>query len=111
SSLKDLPEGWRTQGFDHSAEGSCIKPEFREPVTFLVQDIRQAAPEETFHLILCRYLVFTYFDAPLQSKTLQQLVGRMLRGGALVVGQHETLPNGEFGLIPWSVQEGVYQRA
>jgi len=111
SSLKDLPEGWRTQGFDDTAEGFRIKPEFREPVTFLVQDIRQAAPEETFHLILCRYLAFTYFDVPLQSHTLRRLVERMGAGSALVIGSKERLPDGEPGLIPWSEKEGIYRRA
>lgn len=111
SSLRDLPESWRTQAFDHTAEGFLIKPEFRESVTFLVQDIRVAAPEETFHLILCRYLAFTYFDAALQSNTLQQLVERMQIGGALVIGNVETLPEGEFRLIPWSDKEGIYRRA
>lgn len=111
SSLRDLPESWRAQGFDHTAEGFWIKPELRESVTFLAQDIRQATPDETFHLVLCRYSVFTYFDAPLQSKTLQQFAGRMLTGGALVVGKNETLPKGEFGLAPWSENEGVYRRA
>jgi chemotaxis protein methyltransferase CheR len=110
SSLRDLPESWRGQAFDYTAEGFLIKPEYREPVTFLVQDIREAAPEETFHLILCRYLAFTYFEAALQSDTLQQLVERMQIGGALVIGSGETLPDGEFGLTPWSEKEGVYRR-
>ena len=111
SSLKDLPESWGGQAFDHTAEGFRIKPEYQEPVTFLVQDIRRAVPEETFHLILCRYLAFTYFDAALQSNTLRQLVERMQIGGALVIGNGETLPEGEFGLIPWSEKDGVYRRA
>jgi chemotaxis protein methyltransferase CheR len=111
SSLKDLPESWRLQGFDHGPEGFWIKPEFREPVTFLVQDIRQATSEETFHLILCRYLTFTYFDAPLQAKTMRQLMERLHTGGALVTGKDERLPDGDFGLIPWSQREGVYRRA
>jgi chemotaxis protein methyltransferase CheR len=80
-------------------------------VTFVEQDIRQTAPEETFHLILCRYLPFTYFDAPLQSQTLRQIVERMRPGGAIVIGKGESLPEGEFGLIPWSEKEGVYRRA
>lgn len=111
SSLKDLPESWRGQAFDYTAEGFRIKPEFQEPVTFLVQDIRETAPEETFHLILCRYLAFTYFDAALQNQTLRQLVERVQRGGALVIGNGETLPDGEFGLTPWSEKDGVYRRA
>jgi chemotaxis protein methyltransferase CheR len=110
SSLKDLPEGWRTPGFDHTAEGFVIKPEFQELVTLAVQDIRQAAPEETFQLILCRYVAFTYFDESLQGTMLRQLVERMQPGSALVVGNDERLPDGEFGLIPWSQKEGVYRR-
>jgi len=110
SSLKDLPESWRTESFDQTAEGFRIKPEFCESVNFLVQDIRKAAPEETFNLILCRYLAFTYFDEPLQSNTLRQLVKRMQIGSALVVGKNETLPNRECSLIPWSEQESVYRR-
>ena len=111
SSLKDLPESWRTQGFDPAVEGFRIKPEFQEPLTFLVQDIRQASPEETFHVILCRYVAFTYFDVPLQSNTLRRLVERMGAGSALVIGSKEQLPDGESGLIPWSEKEGVYRRA
>lgn len=110
SSLRDLPESWRAQAFDQTAEEFRIKPEYQNPVTFLVQDIRQAAPKETFHLILCRYLVFTYFDTTLQNSTLRQLVERMRTGSALVIGKGESLPEGEFGLIPWSEQEGVYRR-
>ena len=109
SSLKDLPEDWRAQGFDHTAEDFCIKPEFREPVTLLAQDVRQATPEDRFHLILCRYLAFTYFDAPLQSDTLRRLAERLRVGGALLIGKDERLPDGEFGLAPWSEREGVYR--
>lgn len=111
SSLKDLPESWRSQAFDHTAEGFRIKQEYQEPVSFLVQDIRRAAPEEAFHLILCRYLAFTYFDGALQRNALRQLVERMQIGGALVIGNAETLPEGGFGLIPWSEKEGIFRRA
>ena len=111
SSLKDLPESWRAQAFDQTAEGFRIKPEYQDPVTFLVQDIRRAAPEETFDLILCRYLAFTYFDTALQNNTLRQLVDRMQAGGALVIGKGESLPEGEFGLTTWSEKEGVYRHA
>jgi chemotaxis protein methyltransferase CheR len=111
-SLKDLPESWRMKGFDRTSEGFwMIKPEFREPATFLKQDIRQAVPDEGFHLILCRNLVFTYFDGPLQSDTLRRLVARMQVGSALLIGKTERLPDGEFGLVPWSQKEGIYRRA
>jgi len=111
SRLRDLPQTWRTEGFDQTSEGDRIKLTFRESVTCVEQDIRQAEPQETFHLILCRYLAFTCFNAPLQSKTLQRTVARMQTGSALVVGNRETLPSGEFGPVPWSEKNGVYRRA
>jgi chemotaxis protein methyltransferase CheR len=111
SSLKDLPGDWRAKGFDRTSQGFWLKPEFREPVTLFVQAIRQATPADPFHFVLCRYLVFTYFEVPLQREMLGRLVERMDAGGALVVGKTERLPDGEFGLIPWSRKEGVYRRA
>lgn len=110
-SLKDLPESWRSRGFDRTAEEFCIRQEFREPVTFLAQDIRESAPEETFALILCRNLAFTYFDAALQGAALRQLTNRLRPGGALLIGRGESLPEGEFNLLPWSEKENVYRLA
>ena len=110
SSLKDLPDRRKTEAFDQTAEGRQIKPECREPVNLLVQDGREATPDDRFHLILCRYLAFTYFDEQLQEKTLRQLAERLLPGGALVIGRGETLPNEQSGLIAWSQKERVYTR-
>ena len=110
SSLRDLPEGWRTSAFDQQPDGFYLKPEFREPVTFLTQDIRETAPGDTFHVILCRYLAFTYFDESLQRKTLRNLVERMCAGGVLVVGNLETLPDEDFGLTLWGEKSGVFKR-
>ncbi len=109
-SLRDLPDSWRTQGFDETPEGFSLKREFRDPVTFRTQDIRKSVPEDTFHLILCRYMVFTYFDEGLQERMVRRLVERMRTGGALVIGNRETLPKGDFGLTPWAEKWGVFER-
>jgi chemotaxis protein methyltransferase CheR len=78
---------------------------------FMVQDIREQAPEDLFHLILCRNLVFTYFDEALQRKTLQKLADRLAPGGALVIGQLESIPNGSREFQPWSTRLGVYRKS
>lgn len=111
SSLKDLPAQWRAQAFVTIADELCLKDEYRSPVTFMLQDIREHAPEGLFHLILCRNLVFTYFDEMLQRKTLQRLSGRLAPGGALIIGNLESLPDGPWGIQPWSIRLGVYQKA
>ncbi|MCG3117763.1 MAG: hypothetical protein LLH30_18995 [Candidatus Manganitrophus sp. SA1] len=45
SSLKALPKDWRREAFVPSGEAFCIKPTYREPVTFLLRDIRNGPPE------------------------------------------------------------------
>ena len=111
SSIKDLPTECRTQAFVTTADELCLKNEYRASVTFMVQDIREQGPEGLFHLILCRNLVFTYFDEALQRKTLQRLTDRLAPGGALVIGKIESLPDGFCGLQPWSTRLGVYRKS
>ena len=78
--------------FNPDGETWVIKPEFREQVEFRLQDIRHAVPEEDFDLILCRHMVFTYFDEQLQQEILQKLLGKLRSGGVLVTGKQEALP-------------------
>jgi chemotaxis protein methyltransferase CheR len=70
-------------------------------VRFLRQDIRQAFPEGRFDLILCRNLVFTYFETPVQAAIARRLAERLETGGMLLLGIHEALPES----IPTLVQE------
>ncbi len=111
SSLKDLPTEWRSRAFVTIANELCLKDEYRPHVTFVVQDIREQEPEGLFHLILCRNLVFTYFDEALQRKTLQKLTARLAPGGGLVIGQLESLSDGPQGIQPWSTRWGVYRKS
>jgi chemotaxis protein methyltransferase CheR len=67
-------------------------------------------PAESFDLILCRNLVFTYFDERLQSHVLDRVAEHLVSGGCLVVGKHEALPAGIQGLLPSSSRLGVHRR-
>lgn len=80
------------------------------PVTFLTQDIREETPEDSFHLILCRNFLFTYFDETLQRQLLRSILDRLAPGGAFVIGYTESLPEGDFGLEAWSKRAGVYRK-
>jgi chemotaxis protein methyltransferase CheR len=110
SALKELPAAWRNQAFLTMGEKLCLKDEFRAAVTFAVQDIRRCAPEGQFHLILCRNLVFTYFDERLQQETLHMLTGKLAPGGALIIGKLEALPNEPWEFEPWSKPTGAYRK-
>jgi chemotaxis protein methyltransferase CheR len=105
-----LPAEWVGQAFVEQEEGNyCLRDEAREPVTFLEQDIRSAAPAGPFHLVLCRNTVFTYFELDLQQECLARIGERLAPGGALVIGKHETLPGRSSGWTVWSRKLGVYR--
>ncbi|MBI2534664.1 MAG: chemotaxis protein CheR [Deltaproteobacteria bacterium] len=111
SSVKELPAEWRTEAFVTRGEELCLKDDYRACVTFLPQDIRDRAAEGTFHLVLCRNLAFTYFDETLQKETIQKITDRLAPGGALIIGNLESLPDGPWEVEPWSKRLGVYRTA
>ena len=91
-SLKDLPQGMVARAFVNENGSYCLRDVYRKGVRFRLQDIRFEMPEEPVDLILCRNLVFTYFDEALQAEVLSRLEARLRRGGYLVIGSHEQLP-------------------
>lgn len=92
SSLRSAPAEWRTAVFTGSEGTFRLADTYRHGVEFRCQDIRAVMPDGPFDLILCRNLVFTYFDASLQRTIAGGLRARLRPGGEIVVGAHERLP-------------------
>jgi chemotaxis protein methyltransferase CheR len=108
-SLKDLPAPWRSAAFFYN-EGSCVTPGCRSGIDFQLQDVRRQMPDGPFDLILCRNLVFTYFEASLQADLLRRMLDRLRPSGFLVIGKHESLPVLPRELAPTDSHLGIYQR-
>jgi chemotaxis protein methyltransferase CheR len=109
-SLKDLPPDWISAAFTASGDLFSLRPEFRDGVDLRLQDIRSESPPGNFHLILCRNLVFTYFEESLQREILDRLLARLTEGGFLVTGKSEQLP-----CLPEQIEEfgrrvGTYRK-
>ncbi len=111
SSVKALPEAWRDQAFDRQANEFCLQTLYRENVSFIQQDIRQAMPEATFHMIFCRNLAFTYFEPLLQHKILADLARHLGPGGVLVIGVHEILPDEGQGFERWFPRLQIFRKS
>jgi chemotaxis protein methyltransferase CheR len=110
SSIKNLAEDWRLRAFvEHDGE-YCLRPSFRQNVKYVCQDVRGETPPGVFDLVLCRNLVFTYFDDELQRRFLRRLDLALQPQGFLVTGIHETLPQDYDGFAAWSQRLGIYQR-
>ncbi|MGD8483239.1 MAG: CheR family methyltransferase [Thioalkalispiraceae bacterium] len=107
--IKNLPAEWQEKGFTRCADQFCLKAEYRQDVQFAQQDIRKVMPGEKFDVILCRNLVFTYYEETLQQKILANLQQRLKPGGALVIGIHERLPAVVNGFASWSDKLRIYR--
>jgi chemotaxis protein methyltransferase CheR len=108
SSLRELPESWRA-AFVREGELYGISARHRQRVEILAHDIRDGAPNGPFDLILCRNLAFTYFDSELQLDVGRRLTAALRPGGALMVGSHESVPEGVQELEPWPGARGLYR--
>ncbi len=110
-SLKDLPEGWREAAFEKAGAKFVLKDAFREHVHFELRDVRDGLPDHRYVLVLCRNLVFTYYDPPLQKQILARLKQHMVPAGVLVVGGHELLPEDDIDFVPWRGAKGIFLRS
>jgi chemotaxis protein methyltransferase CheR len=110
SSLRELPESWPHAAFVELDGRYQLRPQIRSSVTIRPHDLRHAPPAGPFELVLCRNVAFTYFDLQDQREVAEHLAACIGPGGVLVVGAHETLPEGTNGFVPWSANLRVYRR-
>jgi chemotaxis protein methyltransferase CheR len=102
TSLRELPHSIAEKAFDQSGQLYHLKPQYREGIRFLHQDLRLEAPDGPFDLILCRYVAFTYFAPPLQEEVLRRFLERLSPNSYLAIGADERLPSEPPTLAPLS---------
>jgi chemotaxis protein methyltransferase CheR len=110
TSLHELPPTLIEKAFDRVGSQHCIKPKHREGIEFLNQDLRLEMPPHLFDLILCRYVVFTYFAISLQRKVLASMLERLRPEGYLVIGTHEELPGDVPELVSLATAPKIFQK-
>ncbi len=109
SALRELPSGWHEEAFERVEAGFLLRERFRVGIDFRCEDLGKTAPAGPFDAVLCRNLAFTYFDTDAQRAVLDTVLERLVDGGALVVGGHETPPE-EDALRTWSGAPSIYRR-
>jgi chemotaxis protein methyltransferase CheR len=110
-SLRELPPRWIDAAFEVVDETLCLRPAFRRDVQLVLGDIRHQMPDGPFDLVLCRNLVFTYFDTELQTVLLERMLRIMRPWGVLVLGSHESLPAGRWPLERAHGALAIHRRA
>ena len=110
TSLHELPPHLIEQAFDRAGPRFCVKPQHREGINFLDQDLRTEAPTRLFDLILCRYVAFTDFAPPLQEQVLTRIIDQLLPNGYLAIGTHERLPAKSTALMPLAGAPQIFEK-
>jgi len=110
ASVRELPPEWRRIAFEDVGKEVRVRDLARTGLVWSLQDVRSAMPEGPFDLVLCRNLVFTYFDDALQVEVLGRLRPLIRPGGFLVLGKHERLPVSAVGLQPWREHLRIFRR-
>lgn len=105
-SFRELPAELREVAFEPAPGGVLhrVRDRFRREIVFGPNDVRTFVPDAPLHLVMCRNLVFTYLDDATQRAFLAQITARLLPGALLVVGSHETVPEGfltPHPTVPW----------
>jgi chemotaxis protein methyltransferase CheR len=106
--LKDLPAEWISKAFEPQGDEFRLKDRHRKDIEFLVQDVRHETPAGPFEIVLCRNLVFTYYEESLQTEILKNILRQIRPGGYLVTGKHEKPPAAE-GFEPAPEETGIYR--
>jgi chemotaxis protein methyltransferase CheR len=110
SSLKELPADLRAAAFEQRSGLLCVRSEYRS-VEFLRQDLRAEMPDGPFDLVCLRNVVATYYAAEVQREIVARIAHRMHPGAVLVLGIHETLPEGVEGFAPSSDVRAVFRKS
>ena len=110
-SLRELPHSLVEQAFDRAGPLYCVKPQYRQGIGFLHEDLRSVAPAGPFDLILCRYVAFTYFAPAIQKQVFSRLLERLLPDGYLAIGGDERLPCDCAALLPLQGAPQIFKKA
>lgn len=109
-SIKALPDAWLQSTFTQQQNEYCLESRLRIKANFIKQDIRDKLIKGPFHIVFCRNMAFTYFDYALQLEILDHIRHSLVDGGALVIGGHESLPEGFSGFEQWSKQRAIFRK-
>lgn len=108
--VREVPPEWRELAFEQRDAELCVRAAFREGVEFRQEDLRVAMPDGPFDVILCRNVAFTYLERAAQRAVLAGIAARLVRGGFVVVGAHESLPEPAEGLERFADRLPIFRR-
>lgn len=112
SSLRELPEAIVARFFLSVREEKSYKvsERLREGIIWREHNLLFDFPETKFHLVFLRNNLLTYYEAELEIPAFQRVLDSIGRSGFLIIGSHEKIPAGNWGLVPTGLHPHIYQK-
>jgi chemotaxis protein methyltransferase CheR len=102
SSLKEVPEPLRVRYFHplRKAKRYAISEGLKQGILWREHNVLFDSPGIKFHLVFLRNSLLTYYEAALENAAFQKVLDTVAQGGFLIIGSHERIPPGEWGVAP-----------
>ena len=111
SSLREVPAALRERWFHRQDALWRLDETISRAVEFKQSHLVTDPPPEKQDLVLCRYLVFTYYRGRRRFEAARGLFSALRQGGILFTGRKEGLGPAERGLFePLAADCGIYRR-
>jgi len=109
--VKGVPEDCLNRFFQVENDRCVIGKDLRDVISWMHHDLTDAPPlPGPFHIVFMRNNLLTYYRKENHPGPVKRIVGRLIRGGCLIVGTREHLSHDAFGLSAVSDCPGVYRK-
>jgi chemotaxis protein methyltransferase CheR len=110
SALIEMPSYYKLKYFEKVKEGYRITREIRNFVEFQNLDLKDVHFNDKFDLIVCRN-VLIYLNKEFQERILGSFATALKKGGILVLGKVESIPNSVRKLFkPINIRDRIYAK-
>ena len=110
SSLREVPAILRQRYFCRQDHHWRLDAAIAGQVRFAVHNLMVDPLPADLDLILCRYLVFTYYRGERRLLAASHLWQALRQGGALMIGHKEQLGSADALFTPWPGAAGVFRK-
>lgn len=113
SAVRELPEALTKKYFREVGDHGLMRVTdgLKEGIFWRRHDFtREPPPHRSFHVILLRNNLLTYYRGDVQKSALAKILGSLATGGILFIGKGEKLPPLPFGMIPLARGSPLYRK-
>ncbi|MDX2499564.1 MAG: CheR family methyltransferase [Deltaproteobacteria bacterium] len=93
-SLKELTPEIRSQYFRQKPGKKLfqVKKFLKKNISWRIHHLLSDPPGRDFDIVFLRNSVLTYYEEKLKKKALEKVLSRLVPGGILIIGSHESIP-------------------